>query len=64
MEILNTKLQRQVKIVSKKLGLNPRDVVNRAVTSYLGNMKEFANFQKELKMWDVLSAQSMKKYKF
>jgi len=64
MQILDTKLQKQVKTVSKKLGLNPRDVVNRAVSSYLGSMKEFADLQKELYMWDVLSAETLRKYKF
>lgn len=64
MEILDVKLQKQVKMVSKRLGLNPRDVVNRAVSSYLGSVKEFVGLQKELRLWDVLSAQTMQKYKF
>jgi len=64
MQILDTKLQKQVKMVSKKLGLNPRDVVNRAVSSYLGGMKEFTDLQKELHMWDILSAETLRKYKF
>lgn len=62
-EILDSKLQKQVKLVSKKLGLKPQDVVNRAVSSYLGSMEEFADLQKELYLWDVLSAQTMQKYK-
>ena len=64
MEILDIKLQKQVKVVSKRLGLNPRDIVNRAVSSYLGSMKGFTDLQKELHTWDVLSAQMMQKYKF
>ncbi|OHA89535.1 MAG: hypothetical protein A3C70_02700 [Candidatus Zambryskibacteria bacterium RIFCSPHIGHO2_02_FULL_43_14] len=64
MQILDTKLQKQVKMVSKRLGLKPSEVVNRAVSSYLGNMKEFADFQKELHLWDVLSAETLRKYKF
>lgn len=64
MEILDSKLQKQVKVVSKRLGLKPRDVVNRAVSSYLGSIKEFTDLQKELNLWDVLSAQTMRKYKF
>ena len=51
-------------MVSKKLGLNPRDVVNRAVSSYLWSMKEFTDLQKELHLWDVLSAETLRKYKF
>ena len=64
MQILDTKLQKQVKVVSKRLGLNPRDVVNRAVSSYLWSMKEFTDLQKELHLWDVLSAETLRKYKF
>ena len=64
MEILDSKLQKQVKIISKRLGLKPSEVVNRAVSSYLGSVKEFTDFQKELNLWDVLSAQTMQKYKF
>ena len=63
MQILDKKLQKQVKVASKKLGLNERDVINRAVSAYLGNIKEFVNLRNELRMWDVLSAQTMRKYK-
>ena len=64
MQILDKKLQKQVKMASKRLGLDERDVINRAVSAYLGNIKEFVNLQNELRMWDVLSAQTMRKYKF
>ena len=64
MEILDKKLQQQVKVASKKLGLNERDVVNRAVSDYLQNIKEFTKLKNELRLWDVLSAQTMRKYKF
>ena len=64
MGILDKKLQKQVRIASEKLGLNERDMINRAVSAYLGNIKEFTNLQKELRLWDVLSAQTMRKYKF
>ncbi|MDO8590126.1 MAG: hypothetical protein Q7R69_02540 [bacterium] len=64
MQILDIKLHKQVKMVSKRLGLNPREVINRAVSSYLGSMKELTDLQKELHLWDVLSAQTMQKYKF
>ena len=64
MEILSSKLKKQVKIVSKKLGIEPGEVVNRAVSSYLNDVKEFTDLKKELHIWDVLSAESMRKYKF
>jgi ABC-type dipeptide/oligopeptide/nickel transport system ATPase subunit len=64
MEILDSKLKKQVGVVSRKLGLNPREVVNRAVSSYLGSMKELTDLQKELRIWDILSAEGLRKHKF
>lgn len=64
MEILDKKLQKRVVLASKKLGLDTREVVNRAVTIYLGDIEELLNFQNELRMWDVLSSETMRKYKF
>lgn len=64
MEILNSKLKKEVKIVSKKLGIEPREVVNRAVSSYLNEVKEFTDLKRELHLWNVLSAETMRKYKF
>ena len=51
-------------LVSKKLGLDRREVVNRAVSTYLGSLDDVLSFQGELRMWDILSARTMKKYKF
>ena len=64
MKVLDKKLQKQIKMASEKLGLNERDVINRAVSSYLQNIKEFTRLKNELRLWDVLSAQTMRKYKF
>lgn len=64
MEILDKKLQKRVLLASKKLGLDKREVINRAVSSYLGSIDDIISFQNELRMWDVLSAKTMKKYKF
>ena len=64
MEILDKKLQKRVLLVSKKLGLDKREVVNRAVSTYLGNMDDFFSLQSELWMWNILSAKTMRKYKF
>lgn len=64
MEILDKKLQKKVSWVSKKLGLDKREVINRAVSTYLGSIDDIISFQSELRMWDVLSAKTMKKYKF
>lgn len=64
MEILDKKLQKRVLLASKKLGLDKKEVINRAVASYLGNIDELLNFQSELRVWDILSAKTMRKYKF
>lgn len=64
MELLDKKLQRRVGIASKKLGLPEREFVDRAVSMYLWNMSEMASLSRELKIWDVLSAKTMQKYKF
>lgn len=64
MELLDKKLQRRVGIASKKLGLSEREVVSRAVSTYLWNISEVASLSRELQIWDVLSAKTMQKYKF
>ncbi len=64
MELLDKKLQRRVGIASKKLGLPEREVVNRALSMYLWNMSEMTSLSRELQIWDVLSAKTMRKYKF
>ena len=64
MEILDKKLQKRVSLASKRLGLDKREVINRAVSSYLGSLDDMLDFQNELRMWDVLSAETMRKYKF
>lgn len=64
MEILDEKLQKQVRVASKRLGVTEREVVKCAVSSYLGNFEDLINLQSELHAWDVLSAKTMRKYKF
>ena len=46
------------------MGLPEREVVERAVSSYLGSLEDVAALQKELRMWDILSARTMQKYDF
>ena len=64
METLDKKLQKRVLLASKRLGLDKNEVINRAVSSYLGDIDNILNLQKELHFWDVLSAKTMQKYKF
>jgi len=56
MQILDKKLEKKVKIASKKLGLNEREFVNASVLSYLSQFQNAINFKKELDMWDMVSA--------
>lgn len=64
MQVLDRKLQQRVKRVSKKTGLPEREIIERAVSSYLGNLEDVAALQKELRVWDILSAKTMQKYSF
>ena len=53
-----------MKAVAKQTGLNEREMINRAVSSYLAELNEWSNLRKELRVWDALSARTMKKYNF
>ncbi|OHA83283.1 MAG: hypothetical protein A2937_03985 [Candidatus Yonathbacteria bacterium RIFCSPLOWO2_01_FULL_47_33b] len=64
MKISDEKMQKQVRIASKKLGVTENEIVKRAISSYLGNFEDLVNLQKELHTWDILSAKSMRKYNF
>lgn len=64
MQVLDKKLENKVKIASKKLGLNRREFINRSVLAYLSEFQNAINFKKELKMWDMVSAFSMRKNNF
>ena len=64
MQVLDKKLEKRVKIVLKKFGLNEREFINRSVLAYLSEFKNAINFKKELEMWDMVSAFSMQKYNF
>ena len=64
MQVLDKKLEKKVRIASKKLGLNEREFINRSVLAYLSEFKNAINFKKELEMWDMVSAFSIQKYNF
>ncbi|MDO8572478.1 MAG: hypothetical protein Q7S11_01760 [bacterium] len=64
MEILDKKLQKQIRIASKKLGVTENEVLKRAISSYMGNFEDLVNLQSELHAWDILSAKAMRKYNF
>lgn len=64
MKLLDVTLQRRVERASKKLGLSEHEVVNRAVLTYLESVDDVTALNRELQMWDVLSAKTMQKYQF
>jgi hypothetical protein len=64
MQILDKKLDRKVSAVSKKLGLKKRDFVNASVIAYLKEFQSVTSLEKELDMWNLLSAISFRKNSF
>lgn len=62
--MLDIKIQKQVRVASKKLGVTENEIIKRAISSYLGSFEDLVNLQRELHMWDILSAKSMRKYNF
>lgn len=64
MLILEKKLKVRMKMAAKKLGLDEREIVNRAVSAYLLELEDWRSLKEELRFWEVLSAETMRKYKF
>ncbi len=64
MEILDKKMQKEVRVASKKLGVTENEIIKRAISSYLGSFEDLVNMRRELHSWDILSAKSMRKYNF
>ena len=64
MPVLEKKLQTRVKTAARELGLPEREVLNRAVSSYLLELEEWRRLKEELRLWDVLSAETMRANKF
>jgi len=63
MPVLEKKLYMRVRTAARELGLPEREVLNRAVSSYLLELEEWQRLKEELRMWDMLSAKAMTKYK-
>lgn len=64
MQILDKQLDKKVNVVSKKLGINKKQFINASVSAYLNNFHNAMNLKKELEMWDMLSAISMRRNNF
>ncbi|HEY4501010.1 MAG TPA: hypothetical protein VJI70_01950 [Candidatus Paceibacterota bacterium] len=61
---IDKELGKRVAGVSKKLGLTRREFINRAVSSYTQRFHDIGSLYKELGMWDLLSAETMRKNGF
>lgn len=64
MPTLEKKLQTRIKVAARKLGLNERELINSAVLSYLSELNEWRGLREELRLWDSLSAETMRRHKF
>ena len=53
MTVMDKELEQRVARVSKKLGLTKREVVNRAVSSYIGRFNSLGAPYQELRIWDA-----------
>lgn len=64
MQILDKKLDKKVAVISKKMGLNKKQFINASVSAYLKDLGNAVSLKKELEMWDLLSAVSIRKNNF
>ena len=64
MQTLDKELQKQVRRVSKRLGVPEMEVIERAVSSYLGSLEDLVSLRGEMRMWDILSARTIRKHNF
>ena len=53
MKVIDEKLEQRVARVSKKLGLTKREVINPAVSSYIGRFNSLGSLYQELRIWDA-----------
>jgi hypothetical protein len=54
-------LNKKIKDVSKALGVNEKQVIERAILFYFENIKNSVSLKKELKIWDELSDEALMK---
>lgn len=62
--MINKTLRSRVKRASRELGLPERELVQRAVATYLDDTDDIAALYRELRAWDVATAKTMQKYDF
>ena len=59
---LSKEIKEQMKIVSKKTGLEKQEILNRALFLYFEGIQKQLNLFKELEAWEKLSNESLFKY--
>ncbi len=64
MLVLEKKLKTRVRTAAKKFGLKERDIVSRAVSAYISELNGWRSLHGELRTWDFLSAETMRKHAF
>ncbi len=54
-----TRLSKQVKFASRKLGVKEDDLMKNALTFYLSNIAPYLELKNELRAWDKLSDEAL-----
>ncbi|HLD97679.1 MAG TPA: hypothetical protein VI934_05040 [Candidatus Nanoarchaeia archaeon] len=48
--------------VANALGMDSKELVNRALLLYIDNISRYADLKKEMKAWDFLSDEALKNF--
>ena len=63
--VVEKELQERLKHASKKMGLTEREIVHRAVETYIDKSAEdMSDLYRELQIWDKLEAETMRIHGF
>lgn len=59
---LSKEVKQQMEIVSEKMGLEKKEILNRALLLYFEGIRKQLDLFKELESWEKLSNESLLKY--
>lgn len=59
---LSKEVKKQMEVVSEKMGLEKKEILNRALLLYFEGVQKQLNLFKELEAWEKLSNESLLKY--
>ena len=54
--------EKKFKEVVNGLGMDSKELVNRALLLYIDNISRYADLNKEMKAWDFLSDEALKNF--